>query len=154
MTTTRTETHINAPRPRVFKALIDPKAVVNWMVPDGMTSQIHEFEAQEGGKFRISLTYDDPGSPGKTTSHTDTYHGNFVALVPDERVIQLMEFETDDPAMQGKMTVTFKLSDAGDGTTVEALHEGVPEGVKPEDNELGWRMSLGKLAKLLEGTES
>jgi uncharacterized protein YndB with AHSA1/START domain len=152
MATTRIETHINAPRPRVFKALLDPNAVVNWMVPDGMTSEIHEFEAQEGGKFRISLTYEDPGNSGKTTAHTDTYHGNFVALVPDERVIELMEFETDDPAMQGKMTVTFKLSDAGRGTNVEALHEGVPEGVKPEDNELGWRMSMGKLASMLEGS--
>jgi uncharacterized protein YndB with AHSA1/START domain len=152
MATTRTETHIKAPRPRVFKALLDPSAVVNWMVPDGMTSEIHEFDPREGGKFRISLTYDDPGSAGKTSTHTDTYHGNFVALVPDERVIELMEFETDDPAMQGKMTVTFKLSDAEDGTTVEALHEGVPEGVKPEDNELGWRMSMGKLARVLEGS--
>jgi uncharacterized protein YndB with AHSA1/START domain len=150
MTTTRIETQIGAPRPQVFKALIDPSAVVNWMVPDGMTSEIHEFEAQEGGKFRISLTYDDAHSSGKTAAHTDTYHGTFVALVPDERVIQLMEFETDDPAMQGKMTVTFKLSDADGGTRIEAVHEGVPSGVKPEDNELGWRMSMGKLANLLE----
>lgn len=118
-----------------------------------MTSEIHEFEAQEGGKFRISLTYDDAQSLGKTAAHTDRYHGNFVALVPDERIIQLMEFETEDPTMQGKMTVTFKLFDAEDGTLLEALHEGVPAGVKPEDNELGWRMSLGKLAALVEGRD-
>jgi uncharacterized protein YndB with AHSA1/START domain len=150
MTTTRIEQHVNAPRSRVFRALIDPEAVSKWMVPDGMAGEVHEYEAQEGGFFRISLTYDDPSGAGKTSGRTDTYHGNFVAIVPGERVIELLEFETDDPAMQGKMTVTFKLSDAESGTLVEALHEGVPDGVKPEDNEMGWRMSMGKLAKLLE----
>jgi uncharacterized protein YndB with AHSA1/START domain len=121
------------------------------MVPDGMTSEVHTFEAREGGRFRISLTYDAPTGTGKTTAHTDTHHGRFVRLVPGERVVQAVEFETDEPAMQGEMLITYILADAPDGgTDLHATHEHLPPGVSPEDNATGWRMSLGKLARLVE----
>lgn len=150
--TTRVTQHIGAPRSAVYQALIDPAAIRHWKVPNGMTCHIHEFEGWEGGRFRISLTYDAPDQGGKTTAHTDTYHGRFVRLVPDEQVVEVDEFETDDPAMQGEMTATFTLADGPDGgTELTAVHEGVPPGVRPADNEYGWRMSLGKLAALLEG---
>ena len=147
---TRLEQYVDAPRARVYPALVDRSAVTVWMVPDGMTSHVHEFEAREGGAFRISLTYDAPTGTGKTTAHTDTYHGRFVELVPGERVVQVLEFETDDPAMRGEMTVTLTLTDAGRGTKVLAVHDHVPPGVSPADNEVGWRMSLEKLARLVE----
>jgi uncharacterized protein YndB with AHSA1/START domain len=120
------------------------------MVPDGMTSEVHAFDARVGGTFRISLTYDVPTAAGKTTAHTDTFHGRFVELVPDERVVEVVEFETADPAMQGEMTATFTLTDAGGGTDVLGVHEGLPRGLSPADNEAGWRMSLAKLAALVE----
>lgn len=120
------------------------------MVPDSMTSHIHSFDAREGGAFRISLTYDMPVTAGKTTEQADTFHGRFVKLVPDTEVVQAVEFETDDPAMQGEMTITYTLADAGDGTDLTGVHENLPPGVSPADNELGWRMSLDKLAKLVE----
>ena len=82
------------------------------MVPKGMTSQVHEFDAREGGSFRISLTYDTPTGTGKTSAHTDTYHGRFVKLVPDEQVVEVMEFETADPALRGEMTITISLAAA------------------------------------------
>lgn len=147
---TRLRQHVNAPREAVYRALLDAHAVATWMVPDGMTSQVHEFEAREGGPFRISLTYDEPTGTGKTTAHTDTYHGHFVKLVPNEQVVQVMEFETADPAMRGEMTATFLLRDADGGTEVLATHENVPPGVTPDDNEIGWRMALEKLARLIE----
>jgi uncharacterized protein YndB with AHSA1/START domain len=148
---TRVSLHINAPRSRVHNALIDADAVAQWMVPTGMTSRVHQFEGREGGRFRISLTYDAPDAVGKTTAHTDTYHGRFVRLVPDEQVVQAVEFETEDPAMQGEMTITFTLADAQDGgTDLLAAHEGLPPGLSPADNELGWRLSLAKLAALVE----
>ena len=144
--------HIAAPRQRVYRALLNPEAVQQWMAPDGMTSEVHAFEASEGGQFRISLTYDEPTSAGKSTAHTDTHHGRFVTLIPDERVVQAVEFETDDPAMQGEMTITYRLADAPNGgTDLQATHEHLPPGVSPEDNATGWRMSLGKLARLVEG---
>jgi len=115
-----------------------------------MTSEVHEFEPRVGGAFRISLTYEGPEAMGKTSAHVDTYHGRFIDLVPNERVIQVMEFETADASMGGEMTVTFMLSEADHGTDLVAVHENVPPGVSPADNETGWRMSLEKLATLLE----
>ncbi len=149
MTSTRLAKHINAPRTQVYQALIDPTAVAAWMVPDGMTSHVHEFDPTVGGKFRISLTYDVPNGTGKSTAQTDTYHGHFVQLVPDEQVVETMEFETDDAAMRGEMTVTFTLSEANGGTDLLAIHDNVPPGVAPADNELGWQMSLDKLGSFI-----
>ena len=115
-----------------------------------MTSQVLAFEAREGGTFRVSLTYDAPAATGKTTAHTDTYHGRFGKLVPNEQVVQVVEFETADPALQGEMTITYTLTDADGGTDIEGIHERLPSGVPPAENELGWRMSLAKLAELVE----
>jgi uncharacterized protein YndB with AHSA1/START domain len=120
------------------------------MVPDSMTSYVHSFEPYEGGAFRISLTYDAPATAGKTTAQTDTFHGTFVKLVPDTEVVQVVEFETDNPAMQGEMTITYTLADAGGGTVLTGVHENLPPGVSPADNEMGWRMSTDKLAALVE----
>lgn len=151
MSTTRLFRHIRAPRERVYEALTDAGAVQRWMVPDSMTSHVHSFDAREGGTFRVSLTYDAPTDTGKTSAQTDTYHGRFVRLVPGEEVVQVMEFETADPALQGEMTITFTLAEAADGgTDVAGVHENLPPGVPPEDNELGWDMSLSKLARLVE----
>jgi uncharacterized protein YndB with AHSA1/START domain len=130
--------------------LLDPEVVRQWMVPDEMTSRIHSFDAREGGLFRISLTYDVPTTAGKTDSQTDSFHGRFVKLVPDVKVVQAVEFESDDPAMAGEMTISYELTDADGGTDVVGVHENLPPGVRPADNELGWRMSLDKLAKLVE----
>jgi uncharacterized protein YndB with AHSA1/START domain len=149
-TTTRMSQHVYAPRAAVYRALLDARAIATWMVPHGMTSHVHMFDGREGGAFRISLTYDTPSGSGKTTAHTDTYHGRFVKVVPNEQVIEVMEFETADATMRGEMTVTFTLADADGGTDVLAVHEHVPPGVAPADNETGWRMALEKLARLVE----
>jgi uncharacterized protein YndB with AHSA1/START domain len=150
VSSTRITRHLNAPRAHVYRALLDPVAVATWMVPPGMTSHVHTFDAREGGAFRISLAYEAPTGTGKTTAHTDTYHGRFVRLVPDERVVQVVAFETDDPALQGEMTITFTLAEAGGGTELLAVHDGLPAGLSPADNETGWRLSLAKLAALVE----
>ena len=123
------------------------------MVPHGMTSHVHVFDAREGGLFRISLTYDEPTGIGKTTAHTDTYHGHFVKLVPNEQVIEVMEFETTDATMRGEMMITFTLREANGGTDVFAVHANLPPGVSPADNETGWRMALDKLAALVEANQ-
>jgi uncharacterized protein YndB with AHSA1/START domain len=150
VSSTRITRHIAAPRARVYRALLDAGEVATWMVPDGMTSRVHAFEAREGGTFRISLTYDAPTATGKTSAHTDTYHGRFVRLMPDQQVVQVIEFETADPGMQGEMTITFTLVDAGGGTDLIAVHDGLPPGLSAADNETGWQMSLGKLVALVE----
>jgi len=150
MGSTRISRRVKAPRASVYRALLDARAVATWMVPIGMTSHVHAFDAREGGSFRISLTYDAPTATGKTTAQTDTYHGRFVKLVPEEQVVEVVEFETADPALRGEMTITFSLADADGGTDVHAVHDGLPPGVPEADNEAGWRSSLAKLAALVE----
>jgi uncharacterized protein YndB with AHSA1/START domain len=73
-----------------------------------------------------------------------------VWLVPNERVVEVDEFETDDPSLQGEMTTTITLADADGGTELVAVHDGLPPGLSTADNETGWRMALAKLAALVE----
>lgn len=150
MTSTRISRHLRAPRAVVYQALLDPGAVAKWRVPVGMTSRVHGYDAREGGAFRISLTYDAPDAVGKTAANTGTYHGHFAKLMADEQVVEVVEFETEDPAMKGEMTITITLADAGGGTYLHAVHDGLPPGVRAADNEAGWRMALEKLAALVE----
>jgi uncharacterized protein YndB with AHSA1/START domain len=143
---------MRAPRTAVYRALLDAEAIAQWRVPDGMSSHVHEFDAREGGSFRVSLTYDAPGRAGKSAAQTDTYHGRFRTLVPDEQVVEEFEFETGDPALRSTMTMTTTLTDAGDGTDVLVVHEGIPDSVPAADNETGTRMALANLAKLVEAS--
>jgi uncharacterized protein YndB with AHSA1/START domain len=154
MRSTHLTRFIDAPRSEVYRALTDAKAVAIWMVPDGMTCRVHQFDPQVGGAIRISLTYDHADAAGKSDAHTDTYHGHFLQLVRDELVVQQVEFETDDPAMQGEMVITFILTDAHGGTEVHATHDQLPPGLSEDDNETGWTMSLGKLAALVEANSA
>ena len=104
MLVTRLERKVAASAAAVYEALTSADDVQRWMVPDGMTSVVHSFEPWQGGSFRVSLTYDDPSSRGKSDAATDTFHGRFVRLVPGREVTQEVEFETEDPQMQGVMT--------------------------------------------------
>ena len=150
MYSTRISQHVNAPRADVYRALLDPDAIAQWRVPAGMSSQVHEFDAREGGSFRVSLTYDAPTGTGKSAQQTDTYHGHFVKLVPDEQVVEVFEFETENPGLRGEMKMTTTLTEADSGTDVVIMHEQIPDSVPPADNETGTRMALENLAKLVE----
>lgn len=141
---------MSAPRAAVYRALVDADAIAKWRVPAGMSSRVHEFDAREGGVFRISLTYDAPAESGKSAPHTDTYHGHFVKLVPDRQVVEAFEFETADPELRGEMTMTTTLAEAAGGTEVLVVHEGIPDIVPVADNETGTRMALANLARLVE----
>jgi uncharacterized protein YndB with AHSA1/START domain len=150
MSSTRITRRVNAPRASVYRALLDARAIATWRVPTGMTSHVHAFDAREGGSFRVSLTYDAKAGVGKTTAHTDTYHGRFVKLVTNEQVVEVVEFETTDPALRGEMTITTTLVDADEGTDVLVVYDGLPRGVPAADNETGTRIALAKLAALVE----
>jgi uncharacterized protein YndB with AHSA1/START domain len=149
MSSTRVARRICAPREDVYRALLDPDRIAKWRVPDGMSAVVHEFDAREGGAFRVCLNYEVATGTGKTTANTDTYRGYFAKLVPHQQVIEVLEFETANPAFYGEMTITTTLADAADGTEVLVEHEGIPPGVTPEDNELGTQMALDKLAELV-----
>jgi uncharacterized protein YndB with AHSA1/START domain len=149
MSSTRVSQFVKAPRPEVYRACIDPAAIVRWRVPDNMTAKVHSFDARVGGSHRMSLTYCDPARPaGKTTDDTDSFTGRFVALVPNEKIVEAINFETDDPGVQGEMTITTSFRDAEGGTEVAMSFENIPPGIRPEDNAEGTRQSLKKLAAL------
>ncbi|MFI7284620.1 SRPBCC family protein [Micromonospora chersina] len=150
MYSTQVSQLVKAPRSAVYRALLDPAAVAKWRVPTGMSGHVHEFDAREGGLLRVSLTYEAPDNTGKSTAHTDTYHGQFVKLVPDRQVVEVVEFETDDPALGGAMTMTTTLTEVDGGTEVVVVHDGIPDAIPAEDNETGTRIALANLARLVE----
>lgn len=152
MTSTRSTRRINAPRAAIYRALLDARTIEMWRAPVGMTCQVHELSAREGGSFRVSLTYDSEVGTGKSTNNIDTYRGHFKKLVPNELVVEVIEFETGDSAMRGEMTITTALTDVVGGTEIVVNHEGMPRGVSASDNVVGTEMSLEKLAVLVEAT--
>jgi uncharacterized protein YndB with AHSA1/START domain len=150
MSSTRVSRQVKAERADVYRALLDREAVQAWRVPNGMTSEVHDFDLREGGTFRVSLSYDGPDGVGKSSTHTDTYHGHFAKLVPDELVVETIEFETSNPELRGVMTMTTTLRNAEGGTDVVVQHDGLPAAVSAADNEAGTQMALANLATLLE----
>jgi uncharacterized protein YndB with AHSA1/START domain len=143
---------IKAPRKAVYQACLDPDALAWWRVPDNMKGHVHVFDAREGGTYRMSLTYQDPKhSPGgKTSEDTDTFQGRFVELVPYEKIVEVIRFESRDPRFAGEMKITTSFTDTDEGTEVTVLCQGIPAGIRPEDNEIGTKQSLQKLAALIE----
>lgn len=147
--TTTVSTTVTAGRDAVYAALVDPALVARWRFPAGMTCEVHAWDAHEGGTARVSLTYEDGPGAGKTTSRTDTYRATFARLVPGEQVVEVVVFESDDPAFAGGLRMTTTLEDTAGGTRVTVLHEGLPAGIRPEDDETGTRMALENLARLV-----
>jgi uncharacterized protein YndB with AHSA1/START domain len=143
---------IKAPRRIVYQAFLDPKALVSWLPPAGMIGQIHSFDPREGGHYRMTLTYtaSDHALPGKTSDHTDVVQGRFVELIPDQRIVQSVEFESPDPAFAGSMTIEWTLADVPGGTKVTVLCKNAPEGIRPDDHEAGFKSTLANLAAFTE----
>lgn len=147
---------IHAPREAIYAACVDPDALAAWRAPDGMTARVHEFDGRQGGSYRMSLTYTDrENSPGgKTSDDTDTFEGTFAELVPNERIVEVVRFESPDARFAGEMRMTTSFAAAGDGTEVTLVCEDLPPGIRPEDNELGCAMSLRNLARLVENPQA
>ncbi len=146
---------IRAPRKAVYQACLDPDAVALWRAPTNMKGHVHDFDAREGGTFRMSLTYRDPArSPGgKTSDHTDTFKGRFVELVPDGKIVEAIEFESPDPRFSGEMKIVTTFTDSAGDTKVTILCQDIPAGIRLDDNEMGCRSSLENLAALVEQSD-
>ncbi|GGK68499.1 SRPBCC domain-containing protein [Nocardia camponoti] len=149
MATTKTGIHIDAPRATVYRLLLDGDSVSEWMVPEGMSTEVHRFEPEVGGSFSITVTHTDETGENAEPQH-DAYYGRFTRLIPDEQIVEALEFVTDKPEMAGLQTITFILSDADGGTQLDALHEGVPDGLSESDNEFAWGVALGKVKAIAE----
>jgi uncharacterized protein YndB with AHSA1/START domain len=153
--TTSVSRVIKAPRHTVYQAFIDADAVASWLAPGTMKGHVHTFDPREGGEIRMSLTYQNleespDGKGGKSSTDTDTFQGKFSELIPDEKIVWLTEFESQQPEFAGEMKLTWSFVDAEGGTEVTVLCENIPPGIRPEDNEAGSRSSLEKLALFLE----
>ncbi len=133
----------------MFAALLDPEAIETWRVPDDMTARVELLDARVGGRFRVTLTYVTEGV-GKSGDGTDSYGGTFAEIVPDERVVEVIEFDSPDPGLVGEMTMTTTLRDVPGGTEVTLRHDGIPDAVPPDQNRTGTRMALAKLAAYVE----
>jgi len=140
-----------APPGRVWAALVDPEALLVWLPPAGMTGRFERFDARPGGSYRMVLTYADAsGARGKATADSDVVEARFVDIVPGERVVQAVDFVSDDPAYAGTMTMTWEIAAVEAGTRVDIIAEDVPDGVSAEDHAAGLSSSLANLADYVE----
>jgi uncharacterized protein YndB with AHSA1/START domain len=144
---------VRAGSARVFAALVDADALVRWLPPSGMRGRFERFDARPGGSYRLVLTYADssPGA-GKATTDSDIVEARFVDVVPDVRLVQAVDFVSEDPAFNGTMTMTWELSEENDGTRVVISAEDVPTGISPEDHAMGMHSSLANLAAFVEAS--
>jgi uncharacterized protein YndB with AHSA1/START domain len=134
----------------VYAALVDPDALSRWLPPAGMRAEFERYDARPGGGYRMVLTYlDSDGSPGKATADSDVVEARYVELEPGVRVVQEVQFESDDPAYAGIMTMTWALERAENGTRVEFRAEDAPPGISAEDHKAGLASSLQNLADYL-----
>jgi uncharacterized protein YndB with AHSA1/START domain len=143
---------IASPPDRVYAALIDPQALTAWLPPDGMSGRFERFDARPGGSYRLVLTYAGASSTarGKATADSDIVEARFVDVVPGVRVVQAVDFVSDDPANAGTMTMTWELTAVDDGTRVDIRADDVPAGISAEDHAAGLASSLANLATYLE----
>lgn len=150
---TRTDTAarvVAAPPGRVYSALVDAAALVAWLPPQGMVGSFERFDARPGGSYRLVLTYTNPSSaPGKATADSDIVEARFVDLVPGARVVQAVDFVSDDAAYAGTMTLTWQLTATSGGTRVEIRADDVPDGISAVDHAAGLASSLDNLAAYL-----
>ena len=138
---------IDASPERVYAALTDPEALAAWLPPEGMTATFEHFDPRPGGSYRLVLTYDEPsGGSGKATVDTDIVEARFVDLVPDARIVQEVDFVSDDPAFAGTMTMTWQLTPVDRATRIDVIADNAPDGISAEDHAAGLSSSLANLA--------
>ena len=141
---------IRAPAQKIYAAHVDPQAVATWRPPQGMRAEIYSFDARAGGGYRMTFVYEDTSVPGKTSANADVFEGQFVELVPDARIVERIEFQSDDPAFAGAMTITTTLVAVTDGTRVDIVCGNVPEGISAADHQAGMASTLANLAAYTE----
>ncbi len=116
-----------------------------------MTARFERFDPRPGGSYRLILTYTDPtDAGGKSSADSDIVEVRYVDIVDNERVVQSVDFVSDDPAFAGTMTMTWAVIPADDGTRVEIIADEVPDGISADDHAAGLASSLENLASYVE----
>jgi uncharacterized protein YndB with AHSA1/START domain len=126
---------------RVYRAFLDADAMAKWLPPNGFTAKVHHLDAKVGGTFKMSFT-------NFTTGKSHSFGGEYLELVPNERIRYTDRF--DDPNLPGEMLVTVTLRKVSVGTDLAIVQEGIPDVIPAEACSLGWQESLTLLAKLVE----
>ena len=136
-----------APLNNVFEALISEAALVEWLPPNDMTGRFEHFDLRPGGSYRLVLSYPEgSGEAGKAGDGSDVVEARILEVVGGERVVQAVDFESDDPAFAGTMTMTWAVEAVDGGTRITITADGVPDGISAEDHAEGIAASLGNLA--------
>jgi uncharacterized protein YndB with AHSA1/START domain len=132
---------LRAPPERIYRAFLDADAMVKWLPPNGFTGKVHHLDARVGGTYKMSFQ-------NFTTGHGHSFGGEYLELVPNERIRHTDKF--DDPNLPGQMITTVVLRKVFCGTELNVTQEGIPEAIPPEACYLGWQESLTLLAQLVE----
>ncbi len=132
---------LRAPPERIYRAFLDADAIAKWLPPHGFTGKVHHLDARVGGTYRMSFT-------NFTSGHSHSFGGEYLELVPNERIRHTDRF--DDPNLPGEMQVTVALKRVSCGTEVNIVQEGIPAAIPVEACYLGWQESLALLAQLVE----
>lgn len=132
---------LRAPAERIYRAFLDPDALVKWLPPNGFTGKVHHIDAKVGGTCRMSFT-------NFSNCQSHSFGGEYLELVPHERIRYTDQF--DDPNLPGVMQTTVSLKPVSSGTELSIVQEGVPDVIPPEMCYLGWQDSLTLLAQLVE----
>jgi uncharacterized protein YndB with AHSA1/START domain len=126
---------------KVYRAFIEADALAKWLPPNGLACIVHQFDAKVGGTFRMSFR-------NFTTGNSHSFGGEYIELVPHERLRYTDKF--DDPNLPGQIQVTVTLRKVSLGTELNIVQEGLPDAIPLEACYLGWQESLRNLAKLVE----
>ncbi len=135
----------------LYRVLTDPAELTQWLPPQGMSGRFERFDFREGGGYRMILSYDAPiaETTGKTSANEDVVDVCFTQIELNRRIVQVVDFQSDDPAFSGPMTMTWTLTPADGGTEVRIVAENVPEGISEADHAEGLRSSLDNLGRFV-----
>jgi uncharacterized protein YndB with AHSA1/START domain len=126
---------------RIYRAFLDPDAMAKWLPPNGFTGEVHQLDAKVGGTYKMSFT-------NFTSGHSHSFGGEFLELVPNQRIRHTDKF--DDPNLPGQMETTISLKQVSVGTEVSIVQQGIPSVIPIEGCYLGWQQSLTLLQQLVE----
>jgi uncharacterized protein YndB with AHSA1/START domain len=139
--TVRLHRVLRATPERIYRAFLDADAMAKWLPPNGFTGKVHHLNAKVGGSYKMSFT-------NFTTGHSHSFGGEYLELVPHERIRHTDKF--DDPNLPGEMQTTVSLKKVSCGTELNVVQEGIPGNIPVEACYLGWQESLTLLAQLVE----
>lgn len=140
-TTIRLHRVLRAPPERLYRAFLDPRAMVKWLPPHGFVAEVHEMDARVGGTYRMSFT-------NFSTGKGHAFGGRYTELTPYTRISYTDKF--DDPSLAGEMRATISFNPVSCGTELLLVQEGVPSVIPPEACYMGWQESLHLLAHIVE----